>query len=180
MAEIIKHAAIADIELFAYLEKNHEKALHLEADVLEKLIYDSVVIKSGIVNQDETEKGERRKLNFGHTFGHAIERSTDYNHGEAVGIGMALACDLSVQSGLLAGESAQRLKRLLEAFKLPTTVKVHPDMVLDAIQKDKKRSGDHVHFVFLNEIGNAVVRMIPMGALLDYAGSWLQTTRQNG
>ena len=140
MAEIIKHAAIADIDLFEYLEKNCEKAITLEDDMIDKLIYDSVAIKSDIVNRDETEKGERRKLNFGHTFGHAIEKFTDCNHGEAISIGMVMACDLSVQKGLLTAEAAHRLKRLLQSFKLPTTVKVSPDKVMDAIQKDKKRT----------------------------------------
>ena len=78
MAEIIKHAAIADMDLFEFLEQNYENAIQLDEDIIEKLIYDSVVIKSAIVNRDETEKGERRKLNFGHTFGHAIERCTDW------------------------------------------------------------------------------------------------------
>jgi 3-dehydroquinate synthase len=174
MAEIIKHAAIADIDLFDYLEKNVDRAIHLEEDVIEKLIYDSVVIKSAIVNRDETEKGERRKLNFGHTFGHAIEKCTECNHGEAICIGMVMACDLSVDKGLLTAEAAHRLKGLLQRFKLPTTVKVSPGKVIDAIKKDKKRTGDHVHFVFLNQIGQAVVNETPLGVLQSHVGTWLQ------
>ena len=174
MAEIIKHAAIADKDLFDYLEKHLENATRLEEDVIEKLIYDSVVIKSAIVNRDETEKGERRILNFGHTFGHAIEKCTDCNHGEAISIGMVMACDFSVDKGLLSSASALRLKRLLQRFELPTAVKVNPDRVRDAIQKDKKRAGDMLHFVFLNQIGRAVVDETPIDALQTYAGTWLQ------
>ncbi len=179
MAEIIKHAAIADIDLFDYLEMNYEKAITLEDNIIDKLIYDSVLIKSDIVNRDETEKGERRKLNFGHTFGHAIEKVTDCNHGEAISIGMVMACDLSVQKGLLPAEAAPRLKRLLQRFKLPTTVKVSPDKVMDAIQKDKKRSGDNVHFVFLNSIGKAVVNETSLNSLRDHARTWLQSINQD-
>ncbi|MEA1949641.1 MAG: 3-dehydroquinate synthase family protein, partial [Thermodesulfobacteriota bacterium] len=72
LAEIVKHAAIGDGDLFEYLEEHYRKALALDSAVIERLVYDSVVIKSAIVNKDEKEKGERRKLNFGHTFGHAI------------------------------------------------------------------------------------------------------------
>ena len=76
LSEIVKHGAIADAELFSYLEKNHEKALGLDTKVIERLVYDSVVLKSTVVNKDEKESGERRKLNFGHTLGHAIENET--------------------------------------------------------------------------------------------------------
>jgi 3-dehydroquinate synthase len=126
------------------------------------------------VNRDETEKGERRKLNFGHTYGHAIEKCTDCNHGEAISIGMVMACDFSVEKGLLEGASVLRLKRLLEKFELPTTINVRPDKVQDAILKDKKRAGDMLHFVFLNRIGNAVVIETPIDIIQSYAGSWLQ------
>jgi len=179
MAEIIKQAAIADIDLFDYLEKNHENAINLEDDIIEKLVFDSVKIKSAIVNRDETEMGERRKLNFGHTFGHTIEKSTSSNHGEAISIGMVMACDLSVEKGILTGAAAQRLKLLLKKFKLPTTVKMEPDMIIDAIAKDKKRAGDNVHFVFLDQIGNAVVKEIAIEALQRYARTWLQSINEN-
>ena len=80
---------------------------------------------------------------------------------------------------MLTDEAAQRLKRLLERFKLPTTVKVSPDKVIDAIQKDKKRSGDNVHFVFLNRIGNAIVNEIPLDTLQSHARDWLQAINQD-
>ena len=174
MAEIIKHAAIADIELFDYLEINFEKAAQLDDDVIAKLIYDSALIKSAIVNRDETEKGERRKLNFGHTYGHAIETCTDCNHGEAIAIGMAMACDFSAEKGWLSSESSLRFKRLLGKFMLPTAVKVNPDQIQDAIQKDKKRSGDMLYFVFLNQIGHAVVDETSIDVLQSYAVKWVQ------
>ena len=176
IAEIIKHAAIADINLFEHLQNNCKIAINLEVDVIEKLVYDSVVIKSKIVNRDETEKGERRKLNFGHTFGHAIEKCTDFNHGEAVSAGMALACALSVEKGLLEFAEANRLKLLLEKFRLPTRVDVSSNVISEAIEKDKKREGDNVHFVFLKGLGNAVVEEISLGDLKRFAGNRLRTS----
>ncbi len=173
MAEIIKHAVIADIDLFDYLENNYENTITLEDDTVEKLVYDSIVIKSTIVNRDETEKGERRLLNFGHTIGHAIEKCTDFNHGEAVSVGMVTASGLSVEKGLLASAEVQRLKLLLQKFRLPTKVNVSSDAVLDAIDKDKKRERDKVHFVFLKELGNAVVKEIAIGELKKFAGKWM-------
>ncbi len=176
MAEIIKHAAIADVELLEFLEHNRESVIKLDVDVIEKLIYDSVLIKSKIVNRDETEKGERRKLNFGHTFGHAIEKCTDFNHGEAVSVGMALACAFSVQKGIMAHAGAKRLKLLLESFGLPTRVDVRADMLLEAIEKDKKRLGDIIHFVLLKGLGNARVEEISMDELKHFADSGLQAS----
>jgi 3-dehydroquinate synthase len=159
-AEIIKHAAIADAKLFEFLEENRPKALALDPDVIEKLIYDSVIIKSSIVNRDEKEKGERRKLNFGHTFGHAIEKATGVRHGEAVSAGMVLACEMAVKKGRLTVEDARRLERLLAAYGLPVRLEFDPRTVLDTVRMDKKREGDRIYFVLLDEIGHACVEEI--------------------
>jgi 3-dehydroquinate synthase len=159
-AEIIKHGAIADKDLFAYLEKNFDSALALDQDVIEKLVYDSVIIKSSIVNRDEKEKGERRKLNFGHTFGHAIEKITQVRHGEAVSAGMVLASALGVKRGDLSAQDSARIVRILEKFGLPVRLKFDSQKVLAAIRMDKKREGDLIHFVLLNEIGKAYVEEI--------------------
>jgi 3-dehydroquinate synthase len=165
LAEIVKHAAIGDADLFTYLEERYQKALALDMGVVEKLVYESIVIKSGIVNRDELEKGERRKLNFGHTFGHAIEKTTGVPHGEAVSAGMVIASALSVKRGFLPADDSQRIKNLLRNLRLPTRIKADRKMVLDALKKDKKRQGDRIYFVWLNKIGNAFVDRIPMGEL---------------
>jgi len=164
-AEIIKHGAIADRDLFAYLEDNCDKALSLEPDVIEKLVYDSVIIKSSIVNRDEKEKGERRKLNFGHTFGHALEKITQIRHGEAVSAGMVLASELSAQRGSLSSEDSARIVRLLERFGLPVRLQFDGQKVLQTIRMDKKREGNLIHFVLLSEIGRAYVEEIPIQEL---------------
>jgi 3-dehydroquinate synthase len=162
LAEIVKHAAIGDADLFKYLEEHYQKALDMDMGVIEKLVYESIVIKSGIVNRDELEKGERRKLNFGHTFGHAIEKTTGIPHGEAVGAGMVVASALSEKRGFLPANDAERIKNLLRNLGLPTRLKGDGKLVLDALKKDKKRQGDHIYFVWLNRIGNAFVDRISM------------------
>jgi 3-dehydroquinate synthase len=167
LAEIVKHGAIADADLFAYLEQHAEDILALNSPVIEKLVLASVRIKSSIVNRDETEKGDRRLLNFGHTFGHAIEKVTGVAHGEAVSMGMVIASALSVKRGLLSAQEDQRLRVVLKNFKLPTRLETRSQKILDAIAKDKKRAGDRIHFVLLNGIGNARVDQLTMEELKD-------------
>lgn len=165
LAEIVKHAAIGDANLFTYLEEHYERALELDTEVIERLVYDSVVIKSTIVNRDEKEEGERRKLNFGHTFGHAIEKTTGVPHGEAVSAGMLVASALSAKRGHLPAGEAERIEKLLKKLKLPTRLQLDGDTVLDALRKDKKRKGDSIDFVLLHGIGNAVVEKISIREL---------------
>jgi 3-dehydroquinate synthase len=167
LAEIVKHGAIADAELFAYLEQHAEDILALDSQVIEKLVLASVRIKSSIVNRDETEKGERRLLNFGHTFGHAIEKVTGVAHGEAVSMGMVIASALSVKRGLLSAEDDQRLRVVLKNLKLPTRLETRPQKIFDAIAKDKKRTGSRIHFVLLNGIGNARMDQLTLEELKD-------------
>jgi 3-dehydroquinate synthase len=164
-AEIIKHGAIADKNLFIYLEENRDRALALDLPVIEKLVHDSVIIKSKIVNQDEKEKGERRKLNFGHTFGHAIEKITKVRHGEAVSAGMVLASELAVKKEALALKDSNRLADLLDKYGLPVRLKFDSNEVLETLRMDKKREGDLIYFVLLSEIGNAYVEEIAIQEL---------------
>ncbi len=164
-AEIIKHGVIADKNLFIYLEENRDKALALDLAVIERLVHDSVIIKSKIVNQDEKEKGERRKLNFGHTFGHAIEKITKVRHGEAVSAGMVLASELAVKKEALAVEDSNRIADLLDKYGLPGRLKFDCKEVLETLRMDKKREGDLIYFVLLSEIGNAYVEEIAIQEL---------------
>lgn len=164
-AEIVKHAVIGDADLFSYLEEHYEKAMELDAEVIEKLVYDSLVIKSSTVNSDEKEKGERRKLNFGHTFGHAIEKTTGVPHGEAISGGMLVASALSEKRGHLPREDLERIQGLLDKLKLPTGLQIDRERVVDALRKDKKRKGDSINFVLLHGIGHAVVEEISIKEL---------------
>lgn len=165
LAEIFKHAVIGDTHLFDYLEAHYQEALALDNDVIGKLVYDSIIIKSAIVNRDELEKGERRKLNFGHTFGHAFEKITGVPHGEAVSAGMVVASGLSVKKGGLSTKDAERIEKLLQKIGLPVRIKAEGKSILDALKKDKKRKGDRIFFVLLSNIGNAFVEQIPIREL---------------
>jgi 3-dehydroquinate synthase len=166
-AEIVKHGAIADDQLFAYLEKNWELALDHNPEVIEKVVYDSVIIKSEIVNRDATEQGERRKLNFGHTLGHAIEKVLQVPHGEAVSAGMVLASRLSEIRGYLQPQDTHRLSSLLDKFHLPVRFDFDRQQVIEAIGKDKKREGERLKFVLLEKIGQAIVNEIAIQDLED-------------
>ena len=157
IAEIVKHGAIGDADLFAFIEDHCEEILSLDTRVIERLVYDSVVLKSSIVNRDEREKGERRILNFGHTFGHALEKATGVPHGVAVSMGMRIASRLSVERGNLSRDGERRIDRLLRKLKLPTSLEFDREKVFEAVRKDKKKSGDSIDFVLLREIGSAEV-----------------------
>ena len=170
LGEVVKHAAIADNQLFGYLEDNVEKILALNPQAVHKIVYDSVVIKSGIVNRDEKERGERRKLNFGHTFGHAVEKVHKLPHGEVVSIGMMVAANLSMKKGYLKNAEVTRLENLLTALKLPTRMAIDKSSVMEALRHDKKRENDAVHFVLLRRLGEAVVEPIPLSDLASVVG----------
>jgi 3-dehydroquinate synthase len=164
-AEIVKHAVIADADMFAYLEKHWPKALDLDGEVIEKLVHDSVVIKAGVVGRDETEKGERRILNFGHTIGHAIEKTTGAPHGEAVSIGMVAAASIAGRCGLLSENDAARIQSLLSRMNLPTQPIGQREAILSAMRKDKKREGEDILFVLPEGIGKAVVRSLSLSRI---------------
>ena len=167
-AEIIKHGAIADKGLFEYLENNYQGIFEMDRDVLERVVYDSVVIKSGVVNRDEKEKGERRKLNFGHTIGHAVEKVTGVSHGKAVSLGMVAAAGLSETRGLLSSSDKNRIITLLQNMNLPVEMDADKEKVMDAMKRDKKREGDSIHFVLLDGIGKAVIENITIRELEEY------------
>jgi 3-dehydroquinate synthase len=116
-AEIVKHSLIADKDLFEYLEENYQGIYALDREVIERVVYDSVFIKSDVVDRDERERGERRKLNFGHTLGHAIEKVTGTTHGESVGMGISAAVKVSESKGLLSQEDSSRVTTLLKNMK---------------------------------------------------------------
>lgn len=160
--EIIKAGAIRDIALFEYLETNCKLALNYDTEVLEKVIYESVRIKAQVVQNDEKEKGERRILNFGHTFAHSIEKNTGMLHGEAVSIGMVLAARASVKLGLLTTGEAERIEKVLVNYNLPVKLTLEKSKVFDALLKDKKREGNYINLVLLNGLGNALVQKVPI------------------
>lgn len=164
-AEAIKHGAIADADLFAYMEEHADAIKNLDPAGIERIVTDSVVIKSGIVNKDEKEKGERRKLNFGHTFGHAIEKTLRLPHGESISLGMVVAAQLSQNLTGFPERDAKRLVTLLARYNLPTTIDVDRESLKDAMRKDKKRYGDSIKFVLLTCIGKSVIQNVSLTQL---------------
>jgi 3-dehydroquinate synthase len=164
-AEIVKAAVIKDDHLFSYLEQHYAGALDKQPGVIESLVYEAVKIKADVVETDEKEKGERKKLNFGHTFAHSIEHLTGMLHGEAVSVGMDLAATLSVKLGMLPERDHLRIRALLVKFGLPVSADIDPVQLFDAMKKDKKREGDSIHLILLEKIGNAIIHRITIKQL---------------
>ena len=165
-AEIIKAGIIKSNELFAYCEKEYDKALQHNEEVVVKMVHDSVKIKADVVEADEREKGERRLLNFGHTFAHSIEKmSNDYLHGEAVSIGMVLAAKVSALLGMISSNDAERIVSLLKLYKLPVSSSVDVGDLFEAMKQDKKREGGSIHLVLLKDIGEAATKKVTYNEL---------------
>jgi 3-dehydroquinate synthase len=164
-AEAIKHGAIADADLFDFMESHAEEIMQLVPQGIERIVNDSIIIKSGIVNNDEKEHGERRKLNFGHTFGHAIEKTLGLPHGESIALGMVVASQLSKKFCGLPNQDAERLIKLLARYHLPVTTDAAPAQLKNAIRKDKKRYGDSIKFVLLERIGQCVIQDVSLTQL---------------
>jgi 3-dehydroquinate synthase len=175
-AEVVKQAAIGDAKLFSFLETAWHEALSLDPPVIERIVCDCLKIKTGIVSRDEREKGERRKLNFGHTLGHAIEKAHHLRHGEAISVGMVAAARLSAARRFLSEADVGRLEALLANFGLPVRTPADADLVRDALRKDKKREDEAIHFVLLDGIGNA--RVVPIG--VDELDKVIDDLRQPG
>ncbi len=167
IAEIIKYGAIMDADLFDYCENHIREILAKDVILLDEVVYRSVSNKCELVRKDEHETGERMKLNFGHTFAHALEKITGITHGEAVGIGMNIASAVSVREGFLVENDLLRLRSLIQSTGLPVGLEVNPDEILQAIRKDKKKSGNSIGLVLLEGIGKSVIHYIELELMRD-------------
>ncbi|MDP1901346.1 MAG: 3-dehydroquinate synthase [Rubrivivax sp.] len=170
LAEVIKYGPIADMAFFEWIEGHLPALLQRDKAALAHAVRRSCEIKAEVVGQDERESGLRAILNFGHTFGHAIELGMGYGqwlHGEAVACGMVLAAALSAELGMVSTGFAQRLSRLIERAGLPV---VAPAMEgarwLELMRGDKKAEGGEIRFVLLGAPGRATVRAAPDAAVL--------------
>ena len=159
LAEVIKYGIIADAKLFAFLERNMERILERDAAVLQTIIQRSIEIKAQVVSKDEKESGLREILNFGHTFGHALESATHYKrfqHGEAVAWGMMCAAMLGHEVLHTPAESVSRMISLIRKIgPLPRWPKVAPRQLLKAMRSDKKSRGGKLRFVLAPKLGHA-------------------------
>jgi len=156
-SEVIKYAAIRDRELFNYIDGHLDSILKRNPDDLEAIIKNSAAIKADIVQDDINEQGDRKLLNFGHTLGHAVEKLTGMMHGEAVAIGMVMAARLSCNMGFLDSTELARLERMILSAGLPVSTDLLPSDLYDTLLKDKKRTGDRIHFILLRNIGEAFI-----------------------
>ena len=167
-AEVLKYGLIKDQSFFDWLELNGKKVLEGDKLAQQFAIFTSCRIKAEIVEADEKEKNLRAILNFGHTFGHALEAEAGYDgnllHGEAVSIGMVLAIELSKSLGYLSGQDAGRAVEYIRNIGLPTNINSiegstswHPDGIIQHMQHDKKVSNGQLRFVLIKGIGEALL-----------------------
>jgi len=166
-AEIIKHACINDAEMFAFLEANNIAFFQKDPGAVANLVKQNIDIKTKIVLRDEFENGDRKLLNFGHSFGHAIENAYGLSHGNAISIGMVMAAAISEEINNFDSLAKQRLIKLLSKYGLPVKHDTDHTLIWDILLADKKRENDAISFVLLNNIGNAVVKPIPLPQLKD-------------
>jgi len=171
LAEVIKYGPIADAAFLEWVEAHLDALLAREKSALAYAVQRSCEIKAWVVGQDERESGLRAILNFGHTFGHAIETGMGYGawlHGEAVGCGMVMASELSVRLGLMPPEFAARMRRLIERAGLPVVgPKLGVERYLELMRVDKKAEGGEIRFVLIDSLGRAGMHSAPDALVAD-------------
>ena len=173
IAEVVKYGIIWDTEFFEFLENNAGNLLKIGSE-LTRAIETSCRVKAEVVAKDETEKGLRAILNFGHTFGHAVEKAAGYGafrHGEAVAIGMALAARLSVRLGFCEKGLDKRVCALLESIGLPVSLPDLPaDALIDALKHDKKVAGGAMRFVLIKGLGKVFLQDVKEAEIRAFLG----------
>ncbi len=164
LAEVTKSAIIADTALFELLEGVSFEALQQDSDLLSRAVIASVTVKAAIVERDERESGERRKLNLGHTFAHAIEKlSHEMIHGEAVAVGTIIATNISLRLGLISAEDAERIVNIHKSLGFNLTPPLPVEELFAAIHKDKKAEEGYIYMVLPRSIGDCEVRKMSFG-----------------
>jgi 3-dehydroquinate synthase len=171
-AEVVKHGVIKDREFFNYLSNHPDEIKNRETAFLSKIVSDSIKIKAGVVRKDPTEKGYRRILNFGHTFGHAIESVFGLTHGESVSLGMIIASDFSVKKGLLHKKEAGHIKKLLSDLNLIDHTNHDYARLASVIGKDKKRDDSLIHFVCITSIGETKIIPVAVEELKSFINDY--------
>jgi 3-dehydroquinate synthase len=177
LAEVIKYGPIADMVFFEWIEKNIDALLARDPAALAHAVKRCCEIKAWVVGQDEREAGLRAILNFGHTFGHAIEAGLGYGswlHGEAVGCGMVMAAQLSQRLGLVDAVFVARLNALIKKAGLPTVapalapaLEANADRYLELMRVDKKAEAGEIKFILINQPGQCLVQTAPDALVRD-------------
>jgi 3-dehydroquinate synthase len=177
MAEVVKHAVLAGGAYFELVERESARDGRPDAGVLERIVAGSAELKAGVVERDERESGERRKLNLGHTVGHGVEAAMGLPHGHSVAAGLATACRLALRMGRLDPADCDRITRLLEGWALPSSIAAAaalaavPDgpklrqAVAAAIPSDKKRLGASILMALPEAIGEVAIEAVDMASL---------------
>ena len=165
LAEVIKHGAIADAEFLNWIESNINNLNACDIASMQHAVLRSCEIKSAVVAADEKEMGIRAHLNFGHTFGHAIEAGMGYGqwlHGEAVGCGMVIAAEVSKEIGYISSADVQRLTHIISQLHLPIAPPKWPaNQYLELMSHDKKAEQGEIKYIVLKKLGEAIVQKIP-------------------
>ena len=176
LAEVIKYGASIDVEFLGWLERNIDALRARDRAALTHAVRRCCEIKAAVVGADEKETGLRAILNFGHTFGHAIEAGMGYGawlHGEGVGCGMVMASELSARLGLVPAAFARRVEALIARAGLPVRgpADLAPGRYIELMRVDKKALGGDIRFVLLDGEGHAIVRAAPEAVVVDVIAS---------
>lgn len=163
-AEIIKYGVLYDPQLFAHLE---ERGLDFDR---EAVISRCIELKRDVVAADEFDRGERQKLNLGHTIGHSVEANSHFtvSHGKAVAIGMSIISSASAKLGFCSTDTAAAIQSILEKFSLPTTTSDSADAIYEGALSDKKRFGGTVNLIVPNRIGNCIIHTVTIDELKTF------------
>lgn len=153
MAEVIKYGLIMDSDFYRFIGENAGNMR--SPDVLGYVVQKCAKLKAMVVEKDERDEGIREILNFGHTFGHAVEALAGLNHGECVALGMKAALELSRMRGGITQAEADGFAKLLSAFSLPVRVDLHATALYDAMKKDKKLKSGEITYIILDRLGLA-------------------------
>jgi 3-dehydroquinate synthase len=178
LGECVKHSLISSIELFNWMKENSIKILNLDQKIILELVKFNLKIKADIVQKDEQENNIRAYLNFGHTFGHALEKEFGYSnnllHGEGVSLGMIAALKLSENIFSLDKSILEKTLEMLKVFSLPTKLKLPPfSDILESMTRDKKNKSGEITFVLLSSIGSPVISTIVDHSLLEDAYNFI-------
>jgi 3-dehydroquinate synthase len=168
LAELIKTGIIGDPSIIEILEKNQAKVIRRDRELLTGLVARSVKYKASVVSRDEKESGLRRVLNFGHTFGHAVELHESVKHGFAVASGIELATLFSREKGLLEAKDYQRIMDLIKRYNLLNDYKIPEAKMKELILHDKKKEGKDIFFVFIKGIGKPAVEKLNMEEVIGF------------
>jgi 3-dehydroquinate synthase len=174
LAEMIKVGLIGDASLVEIAEKNHGAIMERDRDLMTDAVARTIKYKASVVAEDEKESGARRVLNFGHTYGHPIEMANNFQHGFAVAAGMELAIHLSFKKGLLDNKNKNRALKLLDQYKIVPKYEISEEKMMELISRDKKKSGNGIHFVLIEDIGKPIIEKISIDELIGFYSTFLK------